>query len=417
MWKNCNFYCVNPHFSRGVQRYNILVRACVIVIVFCAIYLIFSVSTVAFADASQDNLEAINKNISELLSKLDLSELDEYISKYQGEELKNYGNNASEIIEYLINGNLSTDYSQYISGLLKTLFCDALSFIPVFAQITVISILSAIVANAEGSLLSNATVKIVKLVCTAVVILLLATVLVGVIEECTECLNNIKSQIEIISPILITLTTLTGGMGTAAIYQPSAIFLTGAAVELVCGFIFPSVTICAILNFLSRLNPDISFLGVSNFIKSIVKWVIGITVAAFSIFLTAQSSSSSLFDGIIFKATKYVVGNTVPIVGGFISGGIDTLASAGTLIKSSVGLCGIVMLLFEVIQPILLLIALSLILKFVGAISQPLSDSGTVSMLSDASSDVEYFIAGLVTVAFMYALVIMLMINSASNFL
>ncbi len=93
------------------------------------------------------------------------------------------------------------------------------------------------------------------------------------------------------------------------------------------------------------------------------------------------------------------------------------LTSAGLLIKSSVGLCGLILLLFELIGPIILLIAFSLILKFVGAVVQPIGENTLFSMLSDLSKDIEYFIAGLLTVAFMYALIIMLIINSANSFI
>ena len=213
------------------------------------------------------------------------------------------------------------------------------------------------------------------------------------------------------------MTVLTGGTGSAAIYQPSAIFLSGGAVEIVSNFIFPAAIGVIVLNFMSGLNNQMSFSGVTALLKSLMKWVIGITVTVFSIFITAQSSASSLFDGIIFKATKYVIGNSVPIVGNFLSSGFDMLQSAGLLIKSSVGLCGIVLLLFEIIQPVILLISFSIILKIVGAIVQPIGESTLYGLLSDLSKDSEYFIAGLLTVAFMYALVIMLIVNSANSFI
>ena len=107
----------------------------------------------------------------------------------------------------------------------------------------------------------------------------------------------------------------------------------------------------------------------SKLIKGIIKWVLGITVTVFSVFLTVQSSATSLFDGVIFKATKYIIGNSVPIVGGFLSGGFDLLTAAGLLIKNSVGLCGIIMLLMQIAGPLILLIAFSLLLKAVGAIA------------------------------------------------
>ena len=67
-----------------------------------------------------------------------------------------------------------------------------------------------------------------------------------------NCINGVKRQIEIITPILATLTVLTGGTSSAAIYQPSAIFLSGGAVEIVSCFIFPATVGVVVLNFMSR---------------------------------------------------------------------------------------------------------------------------------------------------------------------
>ena len=93
------------------------------------------------------------------------------------------------------------------------------------------------------------------------------------------------------------------------------------------------------------------------------------------------------------------------------------LQSAGLLIKSSVGICGIIMLLSEIIKPAVLLISFSVMLKVVGAIVQPVGEGALYSILSELSKDVEFFLAGLLTVAFMYALVIMLVVNSANSFI
>ena len=73
--------------------------------------------------------------------------------------------------------------------------------------------------------------------------------------------------------------------------------------------------------------------------------------------------------------------------------------------------------MFEIIQPIVVLIAFSFILKIVGAIVQPIGEKALFDLLSDLSKDVDYFIAGLLTVAFMYVLVIMLIVNSANSFI
>lgn len=376
----------------------------------------FCGGTAAADGSAEDGRAELSQNISSLLEELDLSQLQKYLDENADSYLYKYGDSAKSIIEYLIGGNLGTDYGGYINELLSVIFKDVINLIPAFAAVAGIALLSAIVSAAEGSIIGKSTSKIVHLACYSLIILIISTMLVGVVSDCVSCINSVKRQIEIFTPILATLTILTGGTGSAAIYQPSAIFLSSGAVEIISCFIFPAAIAVVVLNLLSKFNPQMSFTGVSALLKSVMKWVIGITVTVFSIFITAQSSATSLFDGIIFKATKYVVGNSVPIVGNFLSSGFDMLTSAGLLIKSSVGVCGLVLLLSTIIQPVILLIAFSVILKIVGAVVQPIGESVLYSLLSDLSKDIEYFIAGLLTVAFMYALVVMLIINSAICF-
>lgn len=381
-----------------------------------AIMLAASGGVYALAEQTDGRVE-LNQNISDLLDKLDLSELQKFLDEDKDNFLFSFGGTAREIIEYLIAGNLNADYSGYINELFSVIFKDVINMIPAFATVTAIALLSAVVSAAEGSIIGKSSSKIVHLACYSLIILIISTMLVGIVNDCVACINNVKRQIEIITPILATLTVLTGGTGSAAIYQPSAIFLSGGAVEIVSAVIFPAAVAVVVLDFMSKLNTQMTFSGVTALIKSILKWVIGITITVFSIFITVQSSASSLFDGIIFKATKFVVGNSIPIVGNFISSGFDMLTSAGLLIRSSVGVCGLILLLMEIIQPIIALVAFSTILKIVGAIVQPIGESVLYSLLADLSKDVEYFIAGLLTVAFMYALMIMLIVNSANSFI
>ena len=393
-------------------------RWVLIAVVACFLLFIFAIpSFAAGAEESNDGEQELTQNIEDVLEGLDLSELQKYLDENSDSYLFNFGDNAEEIIRYLINGNIGTDYGSYITEILSVVFSDVVSLLPAFAEVVAIALLCAIFSGAEGSVLGKSTSRVVKLACYSLIVVIVSTALVEVVSECIGCVTALKQQMEIITPLLITLTVLTGGTGSAAIYQPSAVFLSNGAVEIISGFIFPAAIAAAVLNFMSKINPQISFTGISKLLKSIMKWTLGITATVFSVFLTIQSSATSLFDGVLFKATKYIIGNSVPIVGGFLSGGFDLLTAAGLLIKNSVGICGIVLLIMQVASPLILLIAFSVLLKIVGAIVQAAGENELFSLFSDLSSDTEYFIAGLLTVAFMYSLMVMLVINSANSFI
>lgn len=366
-----------------------------------------------FADEGQD----LTDNISSILDGLDLSKIQEYLKQYGNEYVFSFGENAREIIEFFVSGDLGVSYSEYVGKILSVLFSGVTSLIPAFAQIVAISILCSVCTGVEGGVLSKTTAKTVRLACLSLIILILSSMLLSIAGSAAQCITRIKKQVEIITPILITLTVLTGGSASGAIYQPSALFLSGGAIEIINGLIFPGTITVILLNFMSKLNPNISFSGIASLIKSIMKWVIGLTIAVFGLFITVQSSATSLFNGIFFKVTKYLVGNSVPIVGNFLSAGVDMVVMSGSLVRSSIGVLGIVLLLSEIIQPVLLLAAFSIMLKVCGAIVQPLGEKENYALFSDLSKDVEYLIAGILTVAFMYLLVVMLIINSANSFI
>lgn len=388
----------------------------VFLLTFCALCVGMIVSlalpqSAVFADNGSD----LNDNINGILDSLDLTLLQQYLNENQDSFLFHYGSTAQEIIAYLINGNYDIRYSSYIGEILSVLFGNIVTLVPAFAQMTAVALICAITSSAEGSILSKTTAKTVKLACYALIVVIVMSMLAGIVSSTVECVNNIKTQVEIITPILITLTVLTGGGNSGAVFQPSALFLSGGAVEIITEFVFPATIAVIIFDVMSKLNGEVNFSGTAKLIKSILKWVIGITVTVFSIFITVQSTATSIFDGIFFKATKYLVGSSVPIVGNFLSAGVDMVVSAGSVIKSSVGLFGILLLICEIIQPVVLLAAFSLILKVVGAVVQPMGENTLYSLFSDLSTDVDYFIAGLLTVSFMYFLVMMLSVSSVTN--
>ena len=136
----------------------------------------------AFADDSGE--VEINENISNLLKDLDLSELQKYLDESSDSYLLKFGSTAGEIIEYLIRGNLDMDYGGYLNELFSIIFKNVISFIPAFAEITAVALLSAIVSSAEGNILGKSTSKIVHLACYSLIILILTAMLAGIVVDC-----------------------------------------------------------------------------------------------------------------------------------------------------------------------------------------------------------------------------------------
>ena len=418
MWKNYNIRYVDSRFKRSIRRYfkvnkSFLIKA-IVLLILLLLPTILSGGLIAFAAEGETEL---TENIQSIIDGLDLNDLQSYLDKYGNEYVYSFSQSAKGLLEFLINGDLGINYNQYLQKLFSSRFKGISDLLPAFSQIVAVTILCAITTDAEGGIVSKSTATVIRLACTSIILLIITSILVGIVSSTVGCVNAISRQIDIITPILITLTVLTGGSGNGAIYTPCATFLGQGAIYLVSGIIMPITLSVIVLNFMSKINPDISFSGITTLLKSVMKWIIGITVAVFGLFITVQSTSSSLFSGIFFKVTKYLVGNSVPIVGNFLSSGVDMIVLSGSLVKSSVGLTGIVLLISSVIEPVITLIAFSLMLKISGAIAQSIGEKTSFSLFSDLSKDVEFMVAGVLIVAFMYFLTIMLIVNSTYAFI
>ena len=122
---------------------------------------------------AEDGREELSENIANLLNDLDLSELQQYLDQNGDSYLFNFGNTAKEIVEYLINGNLGSEYGGFLNELFSIIFKDVINLVPAFATVTAVALLSAVVSAAEGSILGKSSAKIVHLACYSLIILIL----------------------------------------------------------------------------------------------------------------------------------------------------------------------------------------------------------------------------------------------------
>lgn len=98
----------------------------------------------AAADDTGGGDADLSQNIEDVLGGLDLSELQQYLDENSESYLFNFGDNAEEIIRYLVNGNIGTDYANYITEILSVVFSDVISLLPAFAEVVAIALLCAI---------------------------------------------------------------------------------------------------------------------------------------------------------------------------------------------------------------------------------------------------------------------------------
>ena len=352
-------------------------------------------------------IEQLQEEVQKLLDALDTEELEAYLAtlpQYEGSDLK-------EMLASIVTGDFSLDYSSLWQSVLALVWEEGKVMLPAFAVILAVTLLCGILNSVKNGFLKSTMTDIIHFAAYLSVGAVLLSVLISVLQAGFSAIGSMQRQMQIIYPILLTLIAASGGAVSAGIYRPAVAFLSSAVCEMFTAVVLPTSVVVIVLTFVGSLSDEVKTSKLGDFFKSINKWLIGLALGILGIFLTVQGIAAAQYDGISLRAAKYLVSGSVPIVGGFLSGGLDLVLAGSALIKNAVGSFAVFLLFGAILRPVLLFAAFQLFLRLSAAAAEPVG--GRISaFLSRLASDCGFFLAGLCCIAFLYFLTLILLVCS-----
>ena len=379
-----------------------------------SIVAVFSCAYICSQPVKQASADELSDTIDDQMENIDLSELDEF---FQALKDKPDGADFFGYVYGMLKGEYELDYSSLITYILNVFFSKVYNILPVFVNIVAIAIFCGIISNTKGAFLNDEISDVIFFVCFSSVILILSGQLYAVFENIKNTIENISKLAEIMSPIIFTLMIGSGGSVSAAVYQPAVVFLTGAIIYIMTYVIIPLIGVMAVFSAISNFSNSLKLKKFSDFAAGIIKWIIGLIITVFGIFVTVQGISGATFDGLSWKAAKYAISNSIPLVGGFLKDGFDLVVAGSVLIKNAVGVSVIFILFYVILSPVLFMAAFSLLLKLTAAVTEPIADVRISDFCTSVSKSISYLLAVILTVGFMLFIIVLLIIFSANAFI
>ena len=366
------------------------------------------VAASAYTSEEQEALDRLEEEVEELLGALDTDELQAYLDsfdEYRGKDVK-------EMLASLVTGDLALEYDSLFEAVLGLVWEEGRAMLPAFAVILAVAVLCGILNSAKNGFLQGTMSDIIHFVAYVSVGAVILAVLTNVLQTGFSAIAQMQKQMQIVCPILLTLMAASGGAVSAGVFRPAVAFLSSGICELFTAVVLPTSVVVIALTFAGNLSPEVRCEKLGGLFKSVNKWLIGLTLGLFTLFLTVQGIASAQYDGISLRTIKYLVSGSVPIVGGFLSGGVDLVLAGSSLIKSALGSFSVFLLFATILRPVLLFAAFQLFLRLCAAATEPVGGKIS-SFLSSLANDCGFFVAGLLCVAFLYFLTVILLVCSA----
>lgn len=370
---------------------------------------------VASAIEQTDDEKEFNDIINDQLENLDANDVDKIINELDDQTKTLFGNKSFiDKIKDILNGEFGNDSGSILEYIFSLIFSELLSFLPIIAIIISVAILGSMMQGLKPKSNGESIANIINFVIYGIVVVLIFGVFSKLFLSVLGSINSIKSQMDVVFPILLTLLTSIGGTVSVGVYQPAMAVLSNVIINVFISFLFPLFILYTVLTLVNNLSTSIKLDKMTGFISSLFKWTIGIIFTIFLGFASMQGLTAGSIDGLSIKTAKYTLKSYIPIVGGYMADGIFLVLAGCNLIKNAVGLCGLLLIFSTLISPLIEIIVLMLALKFVSAIVEPLGNGKLASLISGLAKALQMLIAMVASVLFMYILLVGLVMCSAN---
>lgn len=411
-----------PVFKNTNNKKNLAKRiVCLIFFAFLLVLPILQSSYQAYAVSDstdrEEALKQLEESVLKQLDQLDLKQLEQILSSL-GEDSSNLfgAQSFKEKIVNILSGKFVEGKKSFWEALVGFLFSDLLKFLPIIATVIAVAISSGMLQGLRPTTNSKSIQDIIHFVTYGVTIVIILGMTVKMVNMTGNTINTIKSQMDAIFPILLTVLTALGGSTSVSVYQPAMALLTGSILNMFTYILLPLFIFSIVFSVVSNLSSTVKLDKFTSFFNSTFKWVTGFVFTIFSAFISIQGITAGSIDGISIRTARFAIRSYVPIVGSYISDGLSIVIASSSLIKNSVGAGGLFLLISTIIAPLIELIVFMLCLKLTSAILEPLGNSKVANFVSSISRSMTLLISIIIGVAFIYFIMLGLIMCSANIF-
>lgn len=269
----------------------------------------------------------------EQLQNSGINEIENYIPENAKDFLEDFKIDLND--NAWVNSLTSENALTHIFNFIKS---GALQPIKTFGIILALIILSAIIST---SLKDNMTETVTFATLLAISAALL-TPIHSVITATVEALKGCAAFMGAFVPIFAAIVAASGkALSSAA--MSSVLLVAANLVTFIANYaVIPLMGGHLSLSIASSVSPLLQNTNLASSIKKMSLWIMGFISTAFIGILSIQTVVNSSADSLSLRTAKFIIGSTVPVAGGVLSEALSTVTASLSLLRSSVGVWGVV---------------------------------------------------------------------------
>lgn len=182
-------------------------------------------------------------------------------------------------------------------------------------------------------------------------------------------------------PVFCAIVAVSGGITTAFSTNTTVLLLSQGLSFLSSNLFVPLINCFMAIGICSSLNTKLNLSKLVSSLKRMITSAVSFCAAAFVSVLSIKTAVSARADILGIRSLRFVINNIVPVIGGTISEGLLSIQSYSSLIKSSVGVVGIIGVALVFLPSIVQIVVWRLVLSLCAVISDIFEDRAVSGVL------------------------------------
>ncbi len=321
--------------------------------------------------------EITNKNeYDSVLSNYDLSSFE-----YLNEETYDFLNEAGFLdfnYEKLINISFS-DFKSILTDSVKesvkTPFQSTL-------VILVFIILSALFNNLKSSVNDNESSSLYSTVSALVISIILCSELKNTVAVACTSISVCSDFMYAFAPAFCVIAACSGNAVSSVSTNAMLLFLAQVLNYISANIFIPLSNAFLALGICSGIRSELNLNGIILMLKKYITTAISVCSAAFVSVLSIKTAVASRADALGLRSVRFAINSVVPVIGSAISEGLLSIQSYSSLIKSGVGIVGIIAVGLVFLPSIIQVAFWRFFLNFSAVIAETFCDKSVSSVIN-----------------------------------
>lgn len=290
--------------------------------------------------------------------------------------------------EDLLSGGASSWTPGEVFGKLWEMIKDKFSApLKLFLTLTGVLLLAALMdAFREGMDSNNGCAAAFSAASALAVSAVLISNVTDGIRRAAEVIDELSYFVLSFIPVFSGVAAVAGRPASAAVYQSVTFAAAQAFSQIAANAVTPLLGIFLAVCTVGSVSDVIDVQGVAQGVKKVAGWLLGLCLTVFVGLLTVQSMVTGAADTVGNRTIKFVITSTVPVVGGALSEAYGSLFGCLGVVKSTIGVFGIVVVVATLLAPAIELSLTMLALNLAGGIGEMLGQKRASGVLKASSS-------------------------------